>query len=267
MKTWQKYAAEFYGTFVLVGVGCGAAIASVFMTGQMVGGNLFVNGVALEAGAEAAVGLIPGVAAAGSFESKIVTIALAFGIGLMVALYTVGRISGGHFNPAVSLAMFLDRRMGLKDMVGYWVAQIAGAFLAMIAYWWILGDRSDVAVSANAPNRAAVNELGAFVGEVILTLVFVFAVLVLSKSEAATKFLAIGFSLTAVHLVGIAFTGTSVNPARSIAPSVIGDTYDGFWIFMAGPLLGAVLAWVLYKVIIEGDTDLTDDVKAVADAV
>jgi aquaporin Z len=253
MKTWQKYAAELYGTFVLVGVGCGAVIGSKFFAGNL------ITAIALDDPAALARGF--------SFESSIVTIALAFGVGLMVALYTVGRISGGHFNPAVSLAMFLDRRIGVQDMVGYWVAQVAGAFLAMMAYWWILGDRSDVAVSANVPNRAAVDELGAFVGEAVLTMVFVFAVLVLSKSQAHTKFLGIGFSLTAVHLVGIAFTGTSVNPARSIAPSVIGDVYDGFWVFIIGPLVGAVLGWLVYKLIVEGDTDLTDDLKAVADSV
>ncbi len=253
MKAWQKYAAEFYGTFVLVGIGAGAIIGSAFLGGNLIRGIAFNDASALADGF--------------SFESKIVTVALAFGLALIVALYTVGRISGGHFNPAVSLGAFLDKRISLNDMLAYWVAQIAGALLAMVAFWWVLGDRSDVAVSATVPNRAAVDEFGGFIAEAVFTAVFVFAILVLAKSRAHTKFLGMGFSYAAIHFIGIAFTGASVNPARSFAPALVGDTWDGFWLYIVGPLVGAIVGFVLYKVIHQGDTDFSDDVKHVADSV
>ncbi|MDX1691674.1 MAG: aquaporin [Acidimicrobiia bacterium] len=266
MPLWRRLVAELYGTFVLVGVGCGAIIGSVFLTGQMVGGNLLVNGVALEVGPDAARGMIPGVAAGGSFESKIITIALAFGLALAVAYFTVGRLSGGHFNPAVSLGMFLDRRVSLTDMVGYWIAQLAGAFLAMVAFWWVLGDRDSVGVAATTPNREAVDEFGGFVGETVFAMVLVLAYLVLTREGKPNAF-GLGMSYSAIIFVGFAFTGGAANPARTLAPGVIGDVYDGLWFYLVGPLVGAVLAWLIYKTLVEGDTDLSDDVEALRDSV
>ncbi len=251
MKTWQRYAAEFYGTFVLVGVGMGAILGVNALFGNLIQGLAFSDPTAL--------------VGAGT-EARIVTVALAFGIGLMMALYTVGRISGGHFNPAVSLAMFLDRKISLKDMVGYWVSQVGGALLAALAYWWII-DRDAVGTAYTQLNTQFVDEFGGFVGEAILTAVFVFAILVLSKSQAHTKYIAMGFALAGVHFVGIAFTGASVNPARSFAPALVGGEWGAFWLYLAGPALGAVIGWALYKVITEGDVDFTDDVAAIKDSV
>ena len=181
MKTWQKCAAEIFGTFVLVGIGTGA---------------------------------IPGVGVTG--DPLVITVSLAFGVALVTALYSVGRVSGGHFNPAISLAAFPDRRIGLTDMIGYWVAQVAGALIASGAFARVLS-RADVAGTYTSINREAVAEAGAFIAELVFTLVFVFAILVLSKSQAHTKFLGMGAALMAVHLVGIPFTGASVNPARTFA--------------------------------------------------
>lgn len=247
MKTWQKYAAEFYGTFVLVGVGMGAILGVNALYFNLIQGLAFQDPTAL---------------LGSGTEARIVTVALAFGIGLIMALYTVGRISGGHFNPAVSLAMFLDRKISLTDMVGYWVSQVGGALLAALAYWWII-DKDAVATAYTSLNTQYVDEFGGFVGEAILTAVFVFAILVLAKSESRTKYLGMGFALAGVHFVGIAFTGASVNPARSFAPALIGGEWGAFWIYLAGPFLGAVLGWVLYKVIHEGDVNLADDLKDV----
>lgn len=224
MGNWQKYAAEAYGTFVLVGIGTGAILAA-------------------------------GVAGGG-----IVEIALAFGLALTAALYTVGRVSGGHFNPAVSLGMFLDKRMSLGDMVGYWGAQVVGGVLASLALAWVIS-KDAVAATITSVNAAYVDTFGGFVGEALLTMVFVMAVLVMAKSTSYSKYLGIGLTLSAVHFIGLGFTGASVNPARSLAPAIVGGEFADIWIYIAGPGVGAVLAWVLYKVIVTGDTDLRDDIK------
>ncbi|OFW63369.1 MAG: hypothetical protein A2135_01735 [Actinobacteria bacterium RBG_16_67_15] len=223
MGSWQKYAAEAYGTFVLVLFGTGAILAS--------GGDYLV-------------------------------IALAFGLALVVGLYTVGRVSGGHFNPAVSLGMFLDKRISLNDMVFYWVAQLVGAVIASLALAY-LGSKAAVASTATA--LGGLEAFKGVVGEAILTAVFVMAILVMAKSTSYTKFLGIGLTLAAVHLVGIGFTGASVNPARSFAPALVGGTWTDFWVYVVGPLVGAVIAWVLYKVVVTGDTNLMDDMKDMMD--
>ncbi len=222
MANWQKYAAEVYGTFVLVAVGTGTILA----TG---GGDL-------------------------------VAISFAFGLGLVAALYTVGRISGGHFNPAVSLGAFLDKRISATDMVFYWVAQIVGAVLASLVFAYVLS-KDFVAQTITTFTDPPIDAFGAFLGEVIFTMIFVMAILVLAKSTSYSKYLGMGFTLAAVHLVGLAFTGASVNPARSLAPAFVGGEFGDIWVYLAGPAVGAVLAWVLYKVIVTGDTDLRDDVK------
>jgi len=231
MQTWQKYAAEVLGTFVLVGIG----------TGTMLG-----IGAAQEPGT--------------------VAISLAFGFALIAALYMVGRVSGGHFNPAVSLGAFLDRRISASDMLWYWVSQVVGALIASMAFAWILSGTA-VASTYTQINRAAVDELGGFIAETVFSAIFVMAILVLAKSRAHTKYLGMGITYSAIHLIGLNFTGASVNPARTFAPALVGDTWDGFWLFVAGPMLGAALGWVLYRVIVVGDTDFADDIDDIADSV
>lgn len=219
MGNWQKYAAEVYGTFVLVLFGTGAVLAS--------GGDYL-------------------------------TVAFAFGLALVVGLFTVGRVSGGHFNPAVSLGMFLDKRISLNDMLFYWVSQVVGALLAslMLAYL-----ASKAAVESTANGLGGLEALKGLMGEAILTAVFVMVILVASKLSTYTKYVAIGFALLAVHLVGIGFTSSGVNPARSLAPAIVSGEFGDIWVFLLGPAIGAVLGWVLYKFIVTGDMDLTDDIK------
>ncbi|MFH1331432.1 MAG: aquaporin [Actinomycetota bacterium] len=232
MKLFQKYAAEFLGTFILVGVGTGTVISVGVTQGDVV-----------------------------------LPVALGFGLALMVALYMLGGKSGGHFNPAVSLAAFLDKRIGLTDMAGYWVMQVAGAVSASALLAWIY-NREFVAYTYTTLNRqAGVNEMAGFFAEAVLTLVFVFAILVLARSEAHTRYIGMGIALAVVHLVGLVMTGSGVNPARSFAPALVGGTWDGFWVFVAGPALGAIVAWALYKIIIEGDLKLGDDLAEVREAV
>jgi len=228
MKTWQKYAAEVFGTFMLVGIGTGAIL---------------------------------GIKQAG--EPLIIGVSLAFGLALITALYSLARVSGGHFNPVVSLAMFLDRRIGLSDTIGYMISQALGAFMASGVLAIVLS-RADVAATATQVS-GAISEFEGFIAEAVFTLVFVFAILVLSKSQAHTKFLGMGAALAAVHMLGIPFTGASVNPARSFAPALVGDAWSGFWVYVIGPAVGAVIAWVLYKLIVEGDTDFSDDLSEIKD--
>lgn len=220
MANWQKYAAEVYGTFVLVGVGTGTILA---------GGDL-------------------------------VAISFAFGLALIAGLYTVGRVSGGHFNPAVSLGAFLDQRISLTDMIGYWVSQVIGGVLASLVFAYVLSSDA-VASTVTGFSDPPIDTFGAILGEAIFTMIFVMAVLVLAKSTSYTKYLGMGLTLTAVHLVGLAFTGASVNPARSLAPAIVGGEFGDIVVYLIGPAIGAVLAWVLYKFVVEGDTDLSDDVR------
>ena len=219
MANWQKYAAEVYGTFVLVLFGTGAVLAS--------GGDY-------------------------------VAISFAFGLALVVGLFTVGRVSGGHFNPAVSLGAFLDKRISLSDMLFYWVSQVAGALIASFALVYLA---SKAAVATTVNGLGGLEAFKGLVGEAILTAIFVMAILVLSKSASYTKLLGIGLTLTAVHLAGIGFTSAGVNPARSLAPAIASGEFGDVWVFLLGPAIGAILGWVLYKFIVTGDTDLTDDVR------
>ena len=186
-------------------------------------------------------------------------IALGFGFALIAALYTVGRVSGGHFNPAVSLAMYLDKRMSLNDMLFYWVAQVAGALLASLAIAFVIS-KDAVAGTITQLNTEFVDTTGGVIGEALFTMVLVMAILVMSKSTSYSRYLGIGFTLAGLVAMGAAFTGGSLNPARSLAPAIVGGDMTDIWVYMVGPAIGAVVAWVLYKVIVTGDTDLTDDV-------
>lgn len=240
MKAWQKYAAEAYGTLVLVGIGTGTVIAL----------------------------------GATNLEADITTVALAFGFAWMAALFTVGRVSGGHFNPALTFAAFLDRRISLQDMIGYWVAQLVGALAASLIFAWVL-DRFAVAVSYTYLAQPTVGEFTGFVAEAIFTMVLVTGFLVLAKSRAPTKYLGMGITLAALTFIGMRFTGASMNPFRSLAPAIVGDGIPGFpfgsaeawWVFLAGPFLGAAVGWVIYKFVVEGDTDLMDDLGEIKDSV
>jgi aquaporin Z len=223
----QKYAAEAFGTFVLVFFGCGTAM----VTG-----------------------------------ANVVATSLAFGLSILVAAYTIGPISGAHLNPAVSFGMFFDGRMKIGEAIGYTISQIVGAFVAtlchvvlvlcgMLSYTDMDGDRVKASISEvsfGANGFGDLNFVGALLTEVILTFVFVLVILCVTQSddEGTSKHagLFIAAALTFVHLVGIGLTGTSVNPARSIAPAIfaIGAT-DGhsllqLWVFIVGPIAGAFLA-------------------------
>jgi aquaporin Z len=221
MEHWKKYAAEAYGTFVLVGIGSGALLAA------LLGGGGVVN------------------------------VAFGFGLALTVALFTVGRVSSGYFNPVVSLAMYLDKRLSVTDLAAYWASQLAGAVLASLTLAWVIS-REAVANTVTAVNQAVVTDFSAFVIEAVLTAVFVLVILVVSKSESDTKFFVIGLALVGVHLAGVPLTGASVNPARSLAPALVGGEWQNIGVYIAGPVVGAVIAWVIYTGLFAGAADGDD---------
>jgi len=176
---------------------------------------------------------------------------LAFGLVIVAMAYSIGNISGCHINPAVSIAMLVSKKMGIKDFIGYVVAQFIGAIAGAAVLRVFAG--ADSALGANALYQGDV-ALSLLI-EVILTFVFVLAILgVTSKTENnAVTGLVIGLTLTLVHILGISFTGTSVNPARSFGPALValfaGNTAPiaALWVFIVGPMVGAALAALTYK--------------------
>ncbi|MBP3435970.1 MAG: aquaporin [Clostridia bacterium] len=217
MSSVKKYIAEFIGTFVLVLFACGTA---------------------------AVVGCSP------AFGTGYLLTALAFGLVIVAMAYSIGNVSGCYINPAVSIAMLVSKKLGLKDFIGYIVAQFAGA-IAGAAVLKVLIDpiSPESALGANGLYHDDI-ALSLLV-EVILTFVFVLAILgVTSKKEySSVAGVVIGLTLTLVHILGISFTGTSVNPARSFGPALLvgGDALSDVWVFLLAPLAGGVLAALVYK--------------------
>jgi aquaporin Z len=226
----RKLVAEFVGTFLLVFLAVGAA----------------VFGIAAVVGVD---GRGPG--------SGVVGVALAFGLVLLGVAYAIGPVSGAHVNPAVTLAMLLGRRMPASEAVGYWVAQFLGAILGagilslFVASFGVTDYTG--ALGTNSYDNGAINMAGAFVLEALLTAAFVLVILLVTERVAAPGFagIAIGFTLTLVHLVGIPLTGTSVNPARSLGPALFegGTALSQVRLFILAPLVGAVIAVLVWKVI------------------
>lgn len=245
----KKLTAEFVGTFLLVFLAVGAA---VFGIAGKVGANEQFPG--------------PG--------SGVVGVALAFGLVLMGLAYAFGPVSGTHVNPAVTLAMLVGRRMPLNEAVGYWVAQFAGAILGgavlkLFVSSFGVTDQTG-ALGTNAFDNGSINLAGAFVLEVLLTAAFVGVILLVTERVAAPGFagIAIGLTLTAVHLVGIPLDGTSVNPARSFGPALFAGSHalSQVWVFIVAPLVGALLAVAVWKATrVEGDETVPVEQEAGAD--
>lgn len=214
MNAIKKYLAEFIGTFVLVLFACGTA-AVVGCSAEHGGGYLLT--------------------------------ALAFGLVIVAMAYSIGNISGCHINPAVSIAMLVSGKLSAKDFLGYVAAQVLGAIAGAAVLMLLVG--KDSGLGANALYNGSI-WLSLLV-EVILTFVFVLAILgVTSKTEnTAVSGIVIGLTLTLVHILGISFTGTSVNPARSLGPALLvgGEALSCVWVFLVAPLVGGVLAALVYK--------------------
>ena len=213
----KKYIGEFIGTAVLVLFGTGIAVVS--------GGNL-------------------------------VATALAFGLSIVAMAYVIGNISGCHINPAVSLAMLINKKIETKDFIYYVIAQILGA-LAGTALLYLILKNTTIGVESLGANgygtlsATNITLLGALVTECILTFVFIYTILGVTSDESKSNIagIVIGLTLTFVHLLGINLTGTSVNPARSLAPAIFlgGKALAQVWVFVVAPLVGAALAAITFK--------------------
>jgi aquaporin Z len=220
----KKYMAELFGTFVLVLMGCGSAVIA--------GSHIGYYGIAF-----------------------------AFGLALLAMVYAIGSISGCHINPAVSISMFALRKIGAKDTVMYIVFQCTGATIAGAVLYMIALGNPSYSLSINGLGQNGFGEaspsgfsmLSVFAAEVVLTFIFLL-VIHGSLSEKVPKGFAgisIGLSLVLVHLVGIPISGTSVNPARSLGPAIFvgGTALNQLWLFWVAPIIGALLAAALWKVL------------------
>ena len=213
----------------------------------------------------------------------LVATAIAFGLVIVAMAYSIGRISGCHINPAVSLAMLIAKKMTVKEFLVYCCAQIVGGLLGAILLFGIIkmGFNADAAWFETTGSNLLVGwdgkwkvggVIGAFLVEIVLTFVFVYVIFNATSKKAAAPKLAgviIGLTLTLVHLVGIGLTGTSVNPARSIATAFADLIYSGkatalsqVWIFILAPLAGGALAALVYKLLHKDDSDDAVEEKA-----
>jgi aquaporin Z len=238
VKQWQRYLAELFGTFVLVFGGCVGITAALKLSG-------------------AAPFNLTG--ASGPNIVVLIAVPFAFGLALMAALYAFAEVSGGHFNPAVSLGLFLDRRLTFEDLLGYWIFQFAGAILASLL---MLIPFNHDAVKATATVPSSVGT-GLFI-EISFSAIFVIVILQSTKSErfGGTALVSIPLTLIAIHFAAIPWSGSSVNPARSLGPALVGSQWTDFWIYVVGPAAGAIIAWLIYTIVIKGDTNLRDDMQA-----
>lgn len=222
----KKLGAEFIGTFWLVFGGCGSAVLAAGIPDLGIG---FVG------------------------------VSLAFGLTVLTMAYAVGHISGGHFNPAVTLGLWAGGRVPTKDILPYWIAQVIGAIAAAGALYMIASGKAgfDASGSGFASNGFGAHSpdgysmMAALIIEVLLTFVFLLVILGATDSKAPVGFapIAIGLALTLIHLISIPVTNTSVNPARSLGPALFqGDwALQQLWLFWVAPLIGAVLAGLVHK--------------------
>lgn len=175
----------------------------------------------------------------------LVVVPLGFGLGLLAAIFAFGHVSGGHFNPAVSVAMAIDGRLSPMDAAGYIISQIIGAIGAS-ALILVLWSQEAVKSTITAPG-SGFSDGQALVFETVLTAIFLLVILASTRHAPALAALAIPLTLVAIHLVAVPFTGSSVNPARSIAPALLGGDLSKLWIYLVAPMVGAVIAALIYR--------------------
>lgn len=223
----RKLSAEAFGTFWLVFGGCGAAVLAAGVPDVGIG---FVG------------------------------VSLAFGLTVLTMAYAVGGISGGHFNPAVSLGLAVAGRFEYRELIPYWIAQLVGGIVAAAVLYlicsgkagWMPGGFASNGYDANSPDGYSM--FAALITEIVLTAFFLIVILGSTSKAAPAGFapIAIGLSLTLIHLISIPVTNTSVNPARSIAAAIFAQNgaLGQVWLFIVAPLIGAALGAAIWKFIL-----------------
>ena len=216
----KKGLAEVLGTFFLVFIGTGTAV----LVGDTVG---------------------------------VLGIGLAFGLSIMVAANTVGNVSGAHLNPAVSLAFYINKRMSLKELGVYVVAQLVGAILGSTLLRTLLTMTDRGTDNLAQTTYSEITTAGAFIVEALLTFILVFVVLSVTSKNMGTSYngLAIGLTLTMLHFIGVPLTGMSVNPVRSISPAIFvgGDAMSQLWLYILAPLVGGLVAAFVAKYLLNSE--------------
>jgi aquaporin Z len=228
-STFKKLSAEFIGTFWLVFGGCGSAVLAAAFPGL-------------------------GIGFAG--------VSLAFGLTVLTGAYALGPISGGHFNPAVSVGLVVGGRFRAAELPGYIVAQVLGAIAAAFVLYVIATGKAGAEIGGFATNGFGAHSPGGFnlasalLTEVVLTAIFLIVILGATAKHSAAGFggLAIGLCLTLIHLISIPVTNTSVNPARSTGPALFGPAIamDQLWLFWVAPIAGAVIGALVYRGLLAG---------------
>ncbi|MGF6256602.1 aquaporin Z [Ensifer sp. ZNC0028] len=226
----KKLSAEFLGTFWLVFGGCGSAVLAAALPGVGIG---------------------------------YLGVSLAFGLTVLTMAYAVGGISGGHFNPAVSVGLTVAGKFPASNLVGYVIVQVLGAIAAAAVLYVIASGKGDFQLGGFAANGYGEHSPGgysltaALVAEVVLTFFFLFIILGSTHGRVPAGFapIAIGLALTLIHLVSIPVTNTSVNPARSTGQALfVGDwALSQLWLFWVAPIVGAAIAGIVWKIV--GDDD------------
>ena len=213
----KKYFAEMIGTMVLVLMGCGSAVFA---------------------------GTVQPFASVGTLG-----VAFAFGLAVLTMVYTIGKISGCHINPAITLGMLLSKRISGKDAGMYMVFQVIGAIIGSSILFILAKDSGSTTTLTGANGYHDLVQ--AFVAETVFTFIFLLVVLGSTSKGANNKFagIAIGLALVLIHIVCIPITGTSVNPARSIGPALFqgGEALSQLWLFIVAPFLGAAIAALVWK--------------------
>lgn len=227
----KKWSAEFIGTFWLTLGGCGSAVLAAAFPGVGIG---------------------------------LLGVSLAFGLTVLTAAYALGPISGGHFNPAVSIGLVVGKRFSASELPGYIIAQVLGASAAAAVLYFVATGKitGPVDIGGFATNGYGVNSPGKYgmaavlVCEVVMTAIFLIVILGATAKRAAGGFggMAIGLCLTLIHLVSIPVSNTSVNPARSTGPALFVPAAMGdLWLFWVAPILGAVIGAVIYNTVLSDD--------------
>ena len=225
----KKYIAEFIGTTVLVTFGCGSAVAANTLLGNS------------------------GQTVPLAFSTLL--IAFAFGLSIVAMAYSIGNVSGCHINPAVSFGMLVAGKMTVKDFIGYIVAQFLGGIAGAGLLCAFFGSNASLGQNGYGELSAlGISAPIAFLVEVVLTFVFVLLILGVTSKPGFSSVagLTIGLTLTLIHILGIPFTGTSVNPARSLGPALLGGglALSQVWLFILAPLVGGGIAALVHRFVL-----------------